>query len=168
MKLFPYLLGSYRLDECGRYPEFFCESNIGAGIGSYECSLFSRKFCLSCITTLFCYCGPAAITRLISRIVIDTLKGETSGFLAHVGKKILEAVQPSLTDFYAAITVISRHRMPVLGAPGFHVNPSDVSFSTCTAVSRLRSTQVHDSSSTERLWKVTGQCLSTGPLRFVA
>jgi len=168
MRLFPYLLGTHRLDKCRRHTEFLGKGNVGTTVSPYKSSLFRGKLCLSRIAALFCYRSPTAITWGISGIVIDTLKSEARRFLTHVGKKIFKTVQPSLANFYATIAIIFGHRMPVIGTSRLHVDPCRISARLGHSMSGFRSTWVHDSSSTERLWKVTGQCLSTGPLRFVA
>ena len=168
MKLLPYLFGTHRLNKCRRHPEFCREGDVRSGTFPNISSLFRSKLCLSRIATLLCYRCPATITRFVPAIIVDTLKSKAGGFFSHIGEKILKAVQPSLADIYAAVPVILRHRVAVISASGLHVDPSGVSARLGHPMSWFRSTWVHDSSSTERLWKVTGQCLSTGPLRFVA
>jgi hypothetical protein len=66
---------------------------------------------------------PAAISRFVVSVIIDTVKRETGRFLTHVSQKIFKAVTPSVAHCNAAPTVVFELFDFRIVASRFHFRP---------------------------------------------
>lgn len=78
------------------------------------------------IDALFLRCGPSTIIRAVTLFVVDAVKRVFGrGARSHIGKEILERVQPSLTHGDTSASVLLKRLLSRACAAVNHVGPND-------------------------------------------
>lgn len=92
------------------------------------------------ISLLLFRCRPLAVFRRVSKIIIDALKRQSCGRIAHVGVKVFKTL-PAVTDRNAASTIAMKFSIVRIPTTPNHRTPNPVS------LSRRHSMSCHDGKS---------------------
>lgn len=81
------------------------------------------------IHRLLLWSRPAAVTRTISRVVVDSFKAHPLRWIAHIFEKTRE-IHPARTHTNATTTVVSVRVVPRVGAAADHCGPHPINLTT--------------------------------------